>query len=104
WRDLQRRSAARGIRIDWDDGAAFAAHEEMSPERVLGYEQELERVLAALQQLPERTRDVLLLTRLELMRQTEVAEMFAISVSAVEKHIARALAHLARAAVHGPDP
>jgi len=103
WRDLQRRSVTRGVRIHWHESAAFAPHEEITPERVLGYEQELERVLASLQQLPERTRDVFLLTRLDHMRQTDVAEMFAISVSAVEKHLARALAHLARSIVRGPD-
>jgi RNA polymerase sigma factor (sigma-70 family) len=106
WRDLKRRALTRGTRVGWDDAAAFARDVELSPERVLGVEQELRCVVEALQELPERTRDVLLLVRLERMKQSDVAQRFAISVSAVEKHLARAVAHLARATsqdfTHGP--
>jgi len=51
---------------------------------------------AALLQLNERTRDVFVLSRLERMKYAEIAEMYGISVSAVEKHMIKALAHLAR--------
>jgi DNA-directed RNA polymerase specialized sigma24 family protein len=44
--------------IEWDDSATFAQAEETSPERVLSNEQELHAVIAALQELGERTRDV----------------------------------------------
>ncbi len=45
--------------------------------------------------LPERTRHIFLLYRLEKMRRAEIASLFGISVSGVEKHIARAVARLA---------
>jgi RNA polymerase sigma-70 factor (ECF subfamily) len=45
----------------------------------------------------ERTRDVFLLVRLENMKQAEIAARLGISVSAVEKHLAKALAQVARA-------
>jgi len=42
-------------------------------------------VVAALQELGERTRDVFMLDRLEHMKHAEIATLFGISVSAVEK-------------------
>jgi len=39
---------------------------------------------------------VLVLCRVEQMKQREIAKAMGISVSAVEKHLARALSHLAR--------
>lgn len=96
WRDLKRRQLTHGVPVDWDDAADFARDEEKSPERVLVGEQELHRVVAALRALNERTRDIFILVRLEQVKQADIAAMFGISVSAVEKHVARALAHLAR--------
>lgn len=70
--------------------------EEITPERVLlGYES-LEKALLVLGELNERTRDVFLLFRLENLKQREIAELFGISVSAVEKHVIRATVHLAK--------
>jgi len=46
--------------------------------------------------LPERTRDIFILFRVEKMRQAEIAKRLGVSVSAVEKHVIRAAAHLAR--------
>ena len=47
-------------------------------------------------ELPERTRNVFLLARLENMRQAEIARRLGVSVSGVEKHLARAIAHLSQ--------
>jgi RNA polymerase sigma-70 factor (ECF subfamily) len=96
WHDRNRRKLTHGAVIEWDDTATFAQAEETSPERVLGSEQELHTVVAALQELNERTRDVFLLFRLERLRQGEIGQLFGISVSAVEKHVSKAIAHLAR--------
>jgi RNA polymerase sigma factor (sigma-70 family) len=98
WHDRNRRSLTRGPVIEWDDAATYAQAEETSPERVLSSEQELHAVVEALQTLGERTRDVFLLFRLEQMKHGQIAEMFGISVSAVEKHVSKAVAHLARRA------
>jgi RNA polymerase sigma factor (sigma-70 family) len=98
WHDRNRRSLTHGTVIEWDDAANYAQIEETSPERVLGNEQELQNVVAALQELNERTRDVFMLFRLEQLKHSQIAEMFGISVSAVEKHVSKAVAHLARRA------
>jgi RNA polymerase sigma factor (sigma-70 family) len=98
WHDRNRRGLTRGVVVEWDDTASFAQAEETSPERVLSSEQELHAVVEALSSLSERTRDVFLLFRLEQMKHGQIAEMFGISVSAVEKHVSKAVAHLARRA------
>lgn len=96
WKDRQRRMMARGQVVEWDDAAGYTVREERAPERLLGGEQELHRVAAAVQELNERTRDILLLIRMEHFKLAEVAEMFGISVSAVNKHLAKAMAHIDR--------
>ncbi len=98
WHDRNRRGLTHGIVVEWDDSATYAEVEESTPERVLSNEQELHAVIAALQELGERTRDVFMLSRLEQMKHGEIAQLFGISVSAVEKHVSKAVAHLARRA------
>ncbi|MDB5455663.1 MAG: polymerase sigma factor [Caulobacter sp.] len=68
--------------------------DEMSPERVLLGREEMARALAALQELPERTRRVFVLVRFEEMSYKLVARRLGVSVSAVEKHVMKALRHL----------
>ncbi|MBS0481721.1 MAG: sigma-70 family RNA polymerase sigma factor [Proteobacteria bacterium] len=68
-----------------------------TPARILDGRESLERVMAALRALPERTRSIFILHRMERMKQREIAEMFGISVSAVEKQLVKALAALSRA-------
>jgi RNA polymerase sigma factor (sigma-70 family) len=53
-------------------------------------------VAAALDDLPERTKTVFVLRRLEGLRHKEIGVRLGISVSAVEKHMERAIQHLAR--------
>ena len=48
----------------------------------------------ALMKLPERTRAVFLLRRLEGMSYSEIAIRLGVSVSAAEKHMLRAVRHL----------
>ena len=52
--------------------------------------QRLERVRAGLAELSPRTRQVFLMHRLDGMKYREIAETLDISVSAVEKHVAKA--------------
>jgi RNA polymerase sigma-70 factor (ECF subfamily) len=95
WRDRQRRIVSRGTTLELNEALA-CVDEESVPERVSAAEQELRLVAESLMELGERTRDVFVLVRLEQMKQAEIAAMFGISVSAVEKHVAKAVAHLAR--------
>jgi RNA polymerase sigma factor (sigma-70 family) len=98
WHDRNRRWLTRGAVVEWSDAAPYAQAEESSPERVLESKQELHVVVAALRELSQRTRDVFMLYRLEHLSHGEIAKLFGISVSAVEKHVAKAVAHLARCA------
>jgi RNA polymerase sigma factor (sigma-70 family) len=95
WRDRRRRRLVRGVSVDFDDPTTHGITEDRSPERVVGGEEELRCIAIALTELHPRTRDVFVLHRLEQMKQAEIAGLFDISVSSVEKHIARALEHLA---------
>jgi RNA polymerase sigma factor (sigma-70 family) len=69
--------------------------EHRSPERVLLGKEALADALKALDELGERTRDIFVLFRLENMKQAQIASLFGISQSTVEKHVMRATAHLA---------
>jgi RNA polymerase sigma factor (sigma-70 family) len=70
--------------------------DERSPERVLDGETSLAQVLRALNELGELTRNVFILFRLEHMKQKDIAALYGIGQSTVEKHVMRAVLHLAR--------
>lgn len=65
--------------------------EGVTPERVLLGKEALAEAVARMALLPERTRDIFVLNRFEGLSYNEIAETMAISVSAVEKHIMKAL-------------
>jgi RNA polymerase sigma-70 factor (ECF subfamily) len=65
--------------------------EERSPERVLLDREALDVVVQAIAELPARTRDVFVLHRFEEMSGSRVAAALGLSISAVEKHIMKAL-------------
>jgi RNA polymerase sigma factor (sigma-70 family) len=95
WRDRRRRRLTQGVTMAWDEGAADDSGVESPPERVLIVQEELSQLTQALEGLHVRTRTVLMLVKLEQMRIATVAEMLGISVSAVNKHLAKGLARLA---------
>jgi RNA polymerase sigma factor (sigma-70 family) len=68
--------------------------EHCDPGRVLLDKERLAQVVRALEELGERTRNIFVLYRLENMRRRDIAALYGITVSAVEKHIAKALDHL----------
>ena len=68
--------------------------QEIDALRALLAKEKLRQVSAALATMPERTRAIFILRRLEGQRYGEIALRFGISVSAVEKHMARATEHL----------
>jgi RNA polymerase sigma-70 factor (ECF subfamily) len=68
--------------------------EELSPERVFDSRQHLDKVIDALEALDERTRDAFILHRLEGMKHAQIAELYGVSVSSIEKYIIKALALL----------
>jgi RNA polymerase sigma factor (sigma-70 family) len=92
--DYHRRSKARGRprQVTYDE--ALHAPTGDSPETVYAAQEELAEVLIALRELPERTRHIFVLARLENIKQVEIARSMGLSISAVEKHMRAAMAHL----------
>ena len=70
--------------------------EDINPERVLIAKENLVEVLACLDELGERTKNIFILFRLEGMKQKDIATLYGIGQSTVEKHVMRAVLHLAR--------
>lgn len=68
-----------------------------TPDEVLAGDQCLERMRDALDAVSRRTRDVLFMQRLDGLSYSQIAQRLGVSISAVEKHIASALAILADA-------
>ncbi len=60
------------------------------PERVVAAQEEMARVIAALNELPERTREVFMLQRLEHMTYPQIAEGLGMPLGTVEAHDPRA--------------
>jgi RNA polymerase sigma factor (sigma-70 family) len=96
-RQEQRRGATGFIPLDEAevDGPGSPLVEDFSPERVLLGKQSLENVMRALGELEERTRSIFILFRLENMKQRDIAALLGIGQSTVEKHVVRAILHLA---------
>lgn len=69
---------------------------ELGPERIVDSRETLERVRAAIAALPDPTRTILRLTRLEGRTQRETAERVGVTTTTVENHLRHALALLAR--------
>lgn len=67
---------------------------DLAPDRVLISRERLARATAILLELPERTRTIFVLRRIEGLKHREIAKRLGLSVSAVEKAIRRATAHL----------
>lgn len=91
--DARRRAARMG-----SDAASFREEvhgaEERSPERVLIAKQAVAELMNVLAELPFRTRAAFVLHRFEQMSHPEIAQRLGVSVSAVEKHMMKAYAHV----------
>jgi RNA polymerase sigma factor (sigma-70 family) len=95
-RDRGRRAAAQRLVIESSSPIPDPPTGEPDPERVLGAKVELRRVMDALNTLSAKTRNIFILRRLEQMKCEEIAAFYGISVSAVEQHITKAMAHVAK--------
>jgi RNA polymerase sigma-70 factor (ECF subfamily) len=95
-RDRSRRRIVRraGAHEPFDEDL-HTGFEDRTPERVLVGKQSVERVQTALLKLPERTRTVFLLYRFEQLQRAAIAARLGLSLSTVEKEIAKAVQHLA---------
>ena len=92
--DRARRRSSRHADEHVEFDADLHGDVEIDPERVLSGKEELHAATSALLSLPERTRTVFVLRRLEGWRFAEIARHLGISVSAVEKHMLKAVRHV----------
>lgn len=99
-RDRARRVRSHGIEepIPVEAIAEFAdaLTVDLSPERVVLGERTLEEALSALDELGERTRAMFYLYRFENLKVREIADMYGLSMSWVEKQLGKALMHITR--------
>lgn len=86
-------------RFDKDASAYFAAlvDEASGPEEQAFDALALEQLESLLERMPERTRDIFMLCRVEGMTHKETARYLRISTSSVQKHMATALARIGKA-------
>jgi RNA polymerase sigma factor (sigma-70 family) len=90
FRKERRQSAIRDEVTD----LIWEPRDDISPERIAMGRDELRRVEAVLASLPEKTRKIFLMNRIEGVSHRKIAEQMAISEEAVYYHIRRALERL----------
>lgn len=89
--DRHRRRIARRADAHLALDGEIDPADETDALRILLAREQLQKVSAVLGTLPERTRLVFVFSRLEGMRYAEIAKRMNISVSAVQKHMLRAI-------------
>jgi RNA polymerase sigma-70 factor (ECF subfamily) len=92
--DWVRRRSSHAANLHVSFEPELHGEEDVDPERILGGKEELQAATMVLLRLPERTRTVFILRRLEGQRFQDIAAHLGISVSAVEKHMVRAIHQL----------
>jgi RNA polymerase sigma-70 factor (ECF subfamily) len=93
--DAARQHRSRGEVLVETENPQGVTDPNILQDEVYEARKRLERVRLALGELSPRTRSVFLMHRVEGMKYREIAAQLQISVSAVEKHIAKAVVHLA---------
>lgn len=96
--DVLRRYAREGTNtgIDMDFATRTVADDAPTPERIAIDREDIRRVAAALDELPERQRVAVEMYRLGDYKLREIAEHLGVSVSLVHYLIAEAMAHCDR--------
>lgn len=96
-RDQHRRSQARrqDVHESYEE-SQHAVRSDISPERILLGQESVERLAAALEKLPERTRDIFILRGIRLCKYEDIAETLGLSKHTVLKHMSKAMKHLGR--------
>jgi RNA polymerase sigma factor (sigma-70 family) len=104
---LKDRARRSKVRADYaaaelaDDEAAGFAKNASDPERIEAARRALTALVARLRELPERTREIFILYRIENVSRGDIAKAYGLSMSTVEKEVARATAYLM---LHGEHP
>ncbi len=95
-RRTRKRGNAHDALTDFTENVSVppALVEDRTPERVLVGKEALKDIEDGLAELSERTREIFLLSRMEHVHHRDIAQLHGISISAVEKHVLKAVAHL----------
>ncbi|MBQ1497401.1 MAG: RNA polymerase sigma factor [Sphingomonas sp.] len=93
-RDKARRASVRSIMSPAPEGFDVEDEAGFSPERILQSREALQIMIAALYELPEIVRMVFSQYHFDGVAQVEIARRTGLSLSTVEKHMARANGHL----------
>lgn len=84
------RSQSRAVPQGEIDALLEVADPAPGPEQVAAGRVELELLMACVNEMPRRRRDILLMVRLEGMAQRDVAQQLGVSLSTVEQELKRA--------------
>ena len=105
---LKDRARRSKIRADYAATAMAAGNSSeqietpgFDPERIEEARRALTALVTRLKELPERTREIFILYRIENVPRRDIARAYELSISTVEKEIARATAYLM---VHRENP
>ena len=96
-KDRARRSKVRADYAATEvavDAAEDFAKSSLDPERIEAARRALAALVARLRELPERTREIFILYRIESVSRGDIAKAYGLSLSTVEKEVARATAYL----------
>jgi RNA polymerase sigma factor (sigma-70 family) len=93
-RDKARRASVRSIVTPAPEGFDIVDEAGFSPERILQSKEAMEIMIAALYELPEMVRMVFSQYHFDGISQVEIARRMDLSLSTVEKHMAKVNSHL----------
>ncbi|MXP41456.1 sigma-70 family RNA polymerase sigma factor [Altererythrobacter soli] len=102
---LRDRARREKVRADYHDEVRLAGDvdvDPLDPYRITVAREELTVLISGIADLPEKTRRIFTLYRLENIDKRTIADCFSLSVRSVELHIQRALETLAERL--GPKP
>ena len=88
--DAHRVRARHGVHLSADEEVHRLIDPNPLPDEVLATQQRLQHLRRGLENLSPRTREVVLLFKIDGLSQSQIGVQLGISASAVEKHIAKA--------------
>jgi RNA polymerase sigma-70 factor (ECF subfamily) len=94
---LRDRSRREKVRADYRErlwSQEGAEVDPLDPQRFTADRESLAQLVGGLKELPEPTRAIFVLYRLENVDKRAIAEAYGLAVSSVDRHLAKAMAHL----------
>lgn len=92
--DHIRETVRRRTETVTHDDMADIPEDRPGPDDIVDARERLDHLRVAIQELPERTRQVFVLHRIKALTYAEIAARLGISESSVQKHLAKALLHV----------